>query len=129
MGSGGGPTSPVTGIDALVLLLRFHELAVDPAQIQHQYGHVSFGIPEILRCVKDFKLKARVLVANWSRLAKMPLPALAECNDGSFVVLGRVVDDKALIQDPVVGRPQLITRTEFERCWTGRLILIARRAS
>jgi subfamily B ATP-binding cassette protein HlyB/CyaB len=116
-------------IDALVLLLRFHEMAVDPAQIRHQLGGATFGTPEILRCAKQFKLKARTTSTDWPRLAATPLPALAECRDGSFIILGKVVDDKAIIQDPQAGRPQLIGREEFEARWSGRLVLIARRAT
>ena len=116
-------------IDALVLLLRFHEMAIDPAQIRHQLGGANFGTPEILRCVKQFKLKARTTSTDWPRLAATPLPALAECRDGSFIILGKVVDDKVLVQDPQAGRPQLVTRADFEARWSGRLILIARRAT
>jgi hypothetical protein len=35
----------------------------------------------------------------------------------------------ALVQDPQAGRPQLLARTDFEARWSGRLILIAQRAS
>lgn len=38
-------------------MLRFHELAVDPAQIRHRYANALFGVPEILRCTKELKLK------------------------------------------------------------------------
>jgi len=120
---------PDSGIDALTLILRFYELAVDPAQIRHQFAGTRFGIVEILRCVRQLKLKARAVTTDWGRLLKTPLPALAECHDGSFVVLARIIDDKALIQDPAVGKPQLLTRSEFEGRWNGRLVLIARRAS
>jgi ATP-binding cassette, subfamily B, bacterial HlyB/CyaB len=129
MGREGGAETPDSGVAALVLLLRFHQIAADPAQIRHQFGGAVFGAPEILRCAKDLKLKARALTADWSRLAKLSLPALAEGRDGSFVVLGRIVDDKALIQDPAVGRPELISRADFEARWSGRLVLITRRAS
>ena len=64
-----------SAIDALILILRFHELAVDPAQIRHQFAGASFGIAEILRCAKEFKLKARAITTDWGRLAKTPLPA------------------------------------------------------
>ena len=129
MESAGGQNVPETGIDALVLMLRFHELAADPAQIRHRYANAPFGVPEILRCAKELKLKARAVTADWSRLAKTPLPALAECHDGGFLVLAKIVGDKALIQDPRVGRPQLVTRAELEARWNGRLVLITRRAS
>jgi ATP-binding cassette, subfamily B, bacterial HlyB/CyaB len=35
--------------------------------------------------------------------------------DGSFIVLGRVFDDKVLIQDPRVGRPQLCRGPSWRR--------------
>ena len=123
----GGQVVQETGIDALVLMLRFHELAVDPAQIRHRYANVPFGISEILRCAKELKLKARSVVADWDRLAKTALPALAECRDGGFLMLAKIVGDKALIQDPRVGRPQLVTRAELEARWSGRLVLITRK--
>jgi subfamily B ATP-binding cassette protein HlyB/CyaB len=109
-------------------LLRFHQIAADPAQIQHQFGS-TFGAAEILRCARTLKLKARAIDTRWERLASTPLPAIAQCRDGEFVVLARIVDDKVLIQDPAVGRPELIERAAFEARWSGRLILIARRAS
>src|SRR5258708_2308337 len=129
MGSAVGEDGSATGVDALILLLRFHQIAADPAQIRHQFGHAAFGISEMLRCAKTLKLKARALKTQWDRLAHTPLPAIAECRDGRFLVLGRMVDDKALVQDPAVGRPELMDRAEFEARWSGRLVLIARRAT
>jgi subfamily B ATP-binding cassette protein HlyB/CyaB len=118
-----------TNVDALTLILRFHEIAADAAQIRHRYGSAAFGANEILRCAKDLKLKTRLLTTDWARLGKMPLPALVEGCDGRFVVLGRILDDKVLIQDPDMGRPQIIPRAELEARWSGRAVLIARRAS
>jgi ATP-binding cassette, subfamily B, bacterial HlyB/CyaB len=115
-------------IDALALILRFHEIAVDPAQIRHQFASAAFGVTEVLRCARQFKLKSRALNMDWTRLARTPLPALAECRDGSLIIVGKIVDDKVLIQDPQVGRPQLVTQPDFEARWSGRLVLIARRA-
>jgi subfamily B ATP-binding cassette protein HlyB/CyaB len=129
MDNQGGDDVGTSGIDALVLMLRFHEFAVDPAQIRHRYANAPFGVSEILRCAKELKLKARAVSVNWAKLANIPLPALVECRDGSFLILGKIVGDKALIQDPKIGRPQLISKDEFETRWSGRLVLIVRRAS
>jgi ATP-binding cassette, subfamily B, bacterial HlyB/CyaB len=115
-------------IAAFGMILRFYEIAAEPAQIRHRVAG-PFGSAEILRCAKEFNLKARAITMDWTRLVQTPLPALAECRDGSFIVLGKVADDKALIQDPRAGRPQLLTRADFEERWSGRIILIARRVS
>jgi subfamily B ATP-binding cassette protein HlyB/CyaB len=48
--------------------------------------------------------------------------------DGTFLILGRIVDDKAFVQDPLSGLPQLIERREFEAQWSGQLVVMTRRA-
>lgn len=117
------------GLSCLVLLLRFHGVAADPAQISHQVAGARIGIAEMLRSARDFKVKARAVTTDWPRLAKLPLPVIAECKDGKFLILGQVADDKALVQSPSVGRPQSLSRAEFEANWTGRVVLMTRRAS
>jgi ATP-binding cassette, subfamily B, bacterial HlyB/CyaB len=62
-------------------------------------------------------------------LTNTPLPGIAVLRDGGFLVLGKVVDDKAVVQSPLSSRPTLMTRAELEAAWTGRLVLIAKRAA
>jgi subfamily B ATP-binding cassette protein HlyB/CyaB len=121
-------SSEATGLSVLTLMLRFHGIAIDARQLTHQYGD-SIGMQEIIRCAKELKLKARVIDSTWERLVKTALPAIAERNDGTFVVASKAADDKILILDPLVGKPQSLTRPQFEAGWSGRLILMTRRAS
>ncbi|WP_316184269.1 MULTISPECIES: type I secretion system permease/ATPase [unclassified Bradyrhizobium] len=118
-----------TGLDCLTLLLRFHQVAIDPAQIAHQLAGEPVGVTEMLRCAKQLKLKARAVRQSWDGLRKLPLPAIVARSDGSFVILGQVTAEAALIQDPLVNRPQSLKRAEFEANWTGTVVLMARRAS
>jgi len=118
-----------TGLDCLTLLLRFHQVAIDPAQIAHQLAGEAVGATEMLRCAKQLKLKARAVTTTWDKLAKLPLPAIVELKDGRFLIVGKVTDEGALVQIPSVGRPQILKRAEFEYDWTGRIVLMARRAS
>jgi ATP-binding cassette, subfamily B, bacterial HlyB/CyaB len=118
-----------TGLHCLAVLLRFNQVSVDPAQIAHQFSGASIGISEMLRCAKGLKLKARAVHENWAGLMKLPLPAIVELKDNRFLIVGKVTADEALIQIPSESRPQIIKRAEFERDWTGRLVLMARRAS
>jgi subfamily B ATP-binding cassette protein HlyB/CyaB len=121
------PEPSATSVPALVLLLRFHGIAVDARQLTHQYGR-SIGVTEMLRCAKDLKLKARAVESNWERLARTTFPAIAQRRDGSFFIISKVASDAALILDPAVGRPQSIDRARFEAEWSGRLVLMTRRA-
>jgi len=118
-----------TGLECLTLLLRFHQVAVDPEQISHQFGSARIGVTEMLRCAKQLKLKARAVSANWAGLAKLPLPAIVERKDGTYIIAGKLGDDSVLVQDPLINRPQSIKRAEFEADWSGNVVLLTRRAS
>jgi ATP-binding cassette, subfamily B, bacterial HlyB/CyaB len=117
------------GLATLVVLLRFHGIGADPKQIAHQFGATSIGVSEMLRCAKRFGFKARAITTKWERLANTSLPGIAVLRDGGFLVLGKVVDDKVVVQSPLSSRPTLMTRAELEAAWTGRLVLIAKRAA
>jgi len=56
-----------SGLGCLTLLLRFHRIAADPAQISHRFGGAPIGIAEMLRCAKELKLKGRAITTDWSR--------------------------------------------------------------
>jgi ATP-binding cassette, subfamily B, bacterial HlyB/CyaB len=118
-----------SGLAALVLMLRFHGVAVEPAQISHQLAGSTVGVNEILRVAKDFKLKARAIASSWERLGRTALPAIAVLRDGSFTLIGKVQDDTALIHDFMTGRPRMVPRDEFMAQWNGRLVLMTSRAS
>jgi ATP-binding cassette, subfamily B, bacterial HlyB/CyaB len=124
--SGGG--SDQRGLAALVMLLRFQGLSVDPGQIRHQLGTDTIGVPEMLRCANQLGLKARESRTRWDRLPRTPLPGIAVLRDGGFLLLGRASEDKILVQAPDQPRPQLMTRAELEAVWDGRLVLMTRRA-
>ena len=127
-GEPGNPNSPDAGLFMLVTLLRFNGIGADAEQIRHRFGGSPIGIAEMLRAAKDFGLKARARASSWARLPSTPLPAIAALRDGGFLFLGKVGDDKALVQTFGAPRPSLMTRQEFEAVWDGRLVLMTRRA-
>ena len=128
--AGTGPEkSDDTGLTALVMLLRCHGIGAEPGQIRHRCGTATIGITEMLRCAKELGLKASAHTTNWERLAKTPLPGIAALRDGRFLILGKVGDDKVLVQRPSSPRPEAMTRVQFESLWDGRLVLMARRAT
>jgi ATP-binding cassette, subfamily B, bacterial HlyB/CyaB len=121
-----------TGLAALVIMLRFHGVAADSAQLSHRVGGQQFGTEQILRCAKELGFKARTHQTSWDRLAKTPLPAIAVLRDGQFLILGKVIakgEVKVLVQSPLAPRPELMTRAEFQTIWDNRIILMARRAA
>ena len=115
-------------LSVFVALLRFHGIGADAAQLHHRFGKNKIGIQEMLRGAREFGLRARAHRTSWKRLALTPLPAIAALRDGSFMLLGKVSADEALIQLPTEPRPRLMKRDEFEALWDGQLVLMTRRA-
>lgn len=118
-----------SGLASLALLLRFHGVAADPEQIRHRLGGATVGTREMLRCARELGLKSRLITSDWSRLDKIRLPAIVARADGGFLLLGKISPEGALVQDPLSGRPQVMTPAEFEGVWTGQLVLMTRRAN
>src|SRR5258706_11093734 len=117
------------GLGALVMLLRFRGVEAEPAQTRHQCGTAAIGTADMIRCAKEFGLKARELRTSWARLAPPPLPAIAVLKDGGFLLLGKVGDDKIVVQSTKTPRPELMTRDDLDAVWDGRIVLMTRRAN
>ncbi|MDP3514761.1 MAG: type I secretion system permease/ATPase [Sulfuritalea sp.] len=122
---------PDTGLIGLVMLARFHNIAVDPDQLVHEHrdSGKNFTTPQILLAAKQLGLKAKLVRTELSRLPQTPLPAMAIDTDGHFFILARIDGDQVLIQDPGVDRPQVLAAAEFTARWNGELILFTSRAS
>jgi len=124
------PTGDDSGLVALVMVLRFHGVAADAAQLRHRVGAGGVGVPEIVRCARELGLRARAHKTSWSRLVRTPFPAIATLREGGFLILGKVSEeeDKILVQKPLSPRPEVLTRTELEAIWDNGVIMMTRRA-
>jgi len=113
------------------MLSAFLEQAVDPEQLRHQYGEVGKHLDDItlLRAARDLKFKAKAVTSSPDRLDKLPLPAIAHRRDGTFFILAKVAEGKALVQDPLVGRPETWDAEKLAAEWDGKLILMTTRKS
>jgi subfamily B ATP-binding cassette protein HlyB/CyaB len=123
----GAPTDPAAA--ALALGLQVIGLPANAAEIIHQSGKSRLDQNDLLRYAKKMPVKVRFIASNLERLATTPVPALAPMKDGSWLVVGKIADDKILVQNPFERMPKLMALTAFERDWSGNLFLMARRAS
>ncbi len=121
-----------SGCVALVLLARFHQIAVDPHSLQHQYGQSGqhFSDTDILRAASHLKLKAKAIKASVSSLSGITLPAIAKDINGRYFILAQhnVEENKVLIQQPGAQRPSTITTEQLIEHWSGDLILVTKRS-
>lgn len=126
-----------TGLLALVLLARFHGIATEPEQLAYEFqiGHQPLDESSILLAARKLQLHARAITSSVTRLDKLPLPALAQMQDGRYLILARLEASadggvgRVLVQSPEVGRPELLSLDEFSTQWSGRLILLTSRAT
>lgn len=130
--AGTGAAAPLdTGLICLVMLARFHQVAVEPAQLVHEFGQAgaAFGPQEILLAARKLGLKARPLQSAPERLDKVPLPALAASLDGGWFIIAKAEGGKVLIQDPRDQAPRVLSQDELMARWSGQLLLMTSRAS
>ena len=116
-----------TGLACFAIMANFFEKPISIDQIKHKYDRQNshFEEYELLQLAKEFSFKARFVETKWERLDKAALPAIAQSKDGAYFILGRVADDKALIQDPAKGNhPEVLNKEEFTDRWNGRLLMM-----
>ncbi|KUY85245.1 peptidase C39 [Burkholderia territorii] len=119
------------GVESLVFLARFHGLSADSAQIRHEAArsHGRFDENALVLAARRLGLKARAVSANNARLAHLPLPALVLAADGQHFVLLRCDEANALVLHPHKSAPEIVARSALASCWSGRVLLVASRAS
>jgi ATP-binding cassette, subfamily B, bacterial HlyB/CyaB len=139
--SGAGPPAPAkvaeqeaidTGHLSLCMIARHLGIPAQPAELARRYPSSSPGVSkkdDLVRIARRIGLKARIVATEWDRLAKTPLPAIVENKDGTFLVAGRFLDGKLLVQRPTELGSRIAERGEFEEAWSGNVVLIGRRVS
>nr|WP_284502687.1 MULTISPECIES: type I secretion system permease/ATPase [unclassified Caballeronia] len=119
-------------MQCLMLMTRLHGVAVDVAQLQHQYGREKFDTQTILLAARKLGLKAKAVQQDPQRLDRAPLPAIGIDGSGDYFLVGKVdaaqEPKRVLIQRP--GRaPEALSFDDFTAQWTGELIFLTSRAS
>ena len=126
---GGGATTIDPGATAFAFVLQLLGIPANSSEILHHSGRPAMGEDDILRAAKRFPLKTRAIETTSARLEATPLPALAALKDGAWIVIGKAAEGKILVQDPRKPSPEMLTAEVLAERWTGRVILLTRRAS
>jgi hemolysin D len=113
-----------SGLWALQVLLRLRSVTTTVDELRQHVGQGAVGIGEMLRGAKAYGFAARSRTISWDDLAALPLPGIVGLQDGRFLLLGKVNHEKALVLASRAERSTVMTRTEFEAQWDGRLVLL-----
>lgn len=131
-----------TGLQCLVAIAHFHQLAVESEQLRHQFCTPGGVLDEqsLLRAAKALSLKAKAQKLDAVKLSNNILPAIAKAHDGTFFIIakasdvdGRSADDngerKYLIHDLRESTPQAVSEKQLKALWSGEVILLSRRTN
>jgi subfamily B ATP-binding cassette protein HlyB/CyaB len=116
-------------VGALVALLRFHQVAADPAQVKHAFSGSVPSSNDMVRYLRAGGLRARAVKSSVQQVVSIPLPAIALVTGGSCVLLAKATAERVLIVDPDTQQPRILPLADFVATWTGQLILATKRAS
>jgi subfamily B ATP-binding cassette protein HlyB/CyaB len=142
-------SSPDSGLWTLLAMATLHGLAADEPQLRHTFGHRPFDAQTLLLAARSLGLTAKALRQDPKRLAKAPLPAVAQDRDGRFFIVARLEAPKAAPADPPAAPtpapapapdakvliqhagqpPAVIPLSELLANWTGELIFFTSQAS
>lgn len=114
-----------TGLQCLVAVANVLEIQVDEEKIRAGYrGKEIMDTKLILQSAKFLKLKAKVIKPKQAELVKVPIPAIAIMQDGTYKVVGQNNAEKILLFNPQARRPETITLADFLTIWGGEIITI-----
>ena len=123
-------TPQMTALRALFLLAVHHGVTLSPQDLPHLTGP---DFAPILQATLDrLGFRTRLMQeTTWSQAASLgsAFPVLADRKDGRWFILvhvvGSGVEARAAVLDPATEAEgvRLIGRSEFEKIWSGRLLL------
>lgn len=118
-------------LDALRIIAKFHEIAINTEDIKHRFESDSTGLnqQQWLLAAKSVGLKARVVKKTAERLNKVNLPAVVWDENGHHFILAKSDNNGYLIQDLALKKPVVLTKAQFDERYQGTIILVTSRAS
>jgi subfamily B ATP-binding cassette protein HlyB/CyaB len=122
-----------TSLACFILLARFLGVPADPRQIGHERGRGDdpYTLEDLSATAKKLGLIGRIRRAETDQLPKLPLPALAELCDGDTAIILKVEESgetrRFLVHLGDTDRPEIWTFEEFDRRYSGRLLLLTAR--
>ena len=122
------PRKPDSAAGSLAVALQLLGLPADPADFLHQRGVERLSDIDLQQVASTFPIRSRMVKLSLQQARKAPTPFIAKLSDGGWVVVARIEDGKALVQDPNLQAPSVVTLEVLEGMWAGKAMLLTRRA-
>jgi subfamily B ATP-binding cassette protein HlyB/CyaB len=123
------PVADDSALTAIGLLAHLHQIPADLPALAHQFAAEGGRLDPIgvLRALRELGFVAELRRLSFSALKSATFPAIALLNDGGHAVIGKADSQHVFVQ--IVGEPRgrNVGRVDFERLWTGQLLVASRR--
>ena len=118
-----------SGLSCLLMIARHHGIAVDEAQLRHEFGQKLFTGEMILLGAKHLGMTAKVVTQDPERLDHAPLPAIAIDKAGNYFIAakfgyegGDKSKPKLVTQQPDTATAEVLSQADFLARWSGQFI-------
>lgn len=120
------PTWLYTGVASLVMVARLYEISLSVEQLLHEFStSIQSDSPSvILKAAKKTGFKVKSVHISTVKLGTTPLPAIASDKNGDYFIIASIDKNKILLHSPLLERANVLSIAEFERFWSGHVILI-----
>jgi len=110
-----------SGLKCLAALAGFHQVAVDPQQLQANFSAAGEVTPtDLIRAAREIGFKARIVTFSLNKIQQASLPAIASTKGGQYFIIARLAEEadqsspKILIHDLSEANPRTISLEELE---------------
>lgn len=113
------------GAACLAMIARYYNIRLSMGRLRETANIGKEGASMLNLAVggEAIGFNCRGVQASYEHLAALNLPAIAHWEGRHYVVLYEVKGDRVVVGDPGVGLLRM-SRAEFEKGWTGRLLLL-----
>lgn len=130
LGDGPGPDSRVdSAAGSLAVALQLLGLPASAKELLHQRGVDRLTELDLQQLTSLLPVRAKLLNLTLAQAGKAPTPFLTRLKDDNWIVVARIEDGKALVQDPNVQAPSVVPVEVLRDLWSGRVLLLTRRAA
>lgn len=115
-----------SGVFSFCQIANFNKVAIDPKQIQHEYGDHDGGISEmgLLRAMKGNNFKAKVVDLKLENINPRTLPAILKDKSGEYFILTAIKNDKYMIVRQGVNQIISLSQEELYEVYSQKAILV-----
>lgn len=117
------PQTIDTALVSFLTAMAYLGVSATEEELRQKTGSNPLDMATLTNLAVQYSFKARRIVATIEDLRRIPVPAIARLNDGTYVTVGWNDANNVFLADPLQDRPYAQPLQEFAARWTGELLV------